>query len=512
MDASGGDRDSRLNLNPLSSLDLVDAFLDVDDTVNTYLKSLQPVSDNPDYMLQDVNAMPSWSGMVRGYPSGSQPQPQHQDLPYPFNTSEPQAGVQLPPGDAQVVTTGGDPGFVFQAGAGKSSAESGSTTGHRGRKRTSSNTDDGIVQKKQQVTQEKNRLAQRRFRERQKAKVSGLHTEIDDLRAQVGALQMQNSALHSQNSILEKVLSMRDEQITAMQEDNSILGVGSDDEAEKDRAEGFTLSGLKGREVKLSRADLKKMTADQVMQIWQAYVTEISEALVEVGTGGTGAMERIELLINEICMLCLSFNAVNPVSAGKMHVRDAKETEAEELKQWKSIVATLELTDEQKLEIIQLRKMLLQKLQRLLAERGKLNLTIQPALPSSTVGHRIAVEYLKANQTLVRLKEILRAEHRAMLDFVTAFVKEVMKPLQIAKVLVQSYPVKPDLLAIASSIAMERGEDLGVPDGGMFPVLESGPSSGCCDAPPACFIGGSSCGSELAGHNVLSRLGLNPEH
>ena len=88
-------------------------------------------------------------------------------------------------------------------------------------------------------------------------------------------------------------------------------------------------------------------------------------------------------------------------------------------------MSTLDLTKEQKREIVTLRKMLLQKLQQLVEERRQLNMTIQTSLPSSTVGHRIDLEYLKANQAVVRLKEILRSEHNAMLDFVSTIVKKV---------------------------------------------------------------------------------------
>lgn len=41
------------------------------------------------------------------------------------------------------------------------------------------------------------------------------------------------------------------------------------------------------------------------------------------------------------------------------------------------------------------------------------------------VGHKISLEYLKTNQAVVRLKEILRAEHNAMLDFICTTIKQV---------------------------------------------------------------------------------------
>lgn len=83
------------------------------------------------------------------------------------------------------------------------------------------------------------------------------------------------------------------------------------------------------------------------------------------------------------------------------------------------------MTGEQKREITQLRRMLLPKIQRLMKERGKLNLSSSPTLPSSVVGHRISLEYLKTHQMVGRLKEILSAEHKAMVEFATTVIKKV---------------------------------------------------------------------------------------
>lgn len=86
---------------------------------------------------------------------------------------------------------------------------------------------------------------------------------------------------------------------------------------------------------------------------------------------------------------------------------------------------TLDLSGDQKREITQLRRMLLPKIQRLMKERGKLNLSSSPQLPSSVVGHRISLEYLKTHQMVGRLKEILSAEHKAMVEFSTTVIKKV---------------------------------------------------------------------------------------
>ncbi|GMH45128.1 hypothetical protein BSKO_13085 [Bryopsis sp. KO-2023] len=354
--------------------------------------------------------------------------------------------------------------FSYQAGdevalRGKSSAESGSTSGTRRRKSVPAELD-ASAETKQKVIQEKNRLAQRRFRERQKAKVQDLHTQIEDLKAKVDALEFENSARQSQNRILEKVLAMRDEQIHVMQDENRILDLGGKEDGEKSCT--ITLTALKGQPVKITCEMLKKMSPEEVMQLWQTYVTEISAALVDANSNNPGALGRIERLTNEICLVCMRFSILNPISSKVWHARQYHMSEGEELKRWKTITATLDMTRDQKVEVMQLRRILLRKLQQLVEERRKLNLTIQTSLPSSTVGHKITLEYLKANQAVVRLKEILRAEHNAMLDFVCTTIKKVLEPLQVARLMVQAYPIKPDLLAVASAVASELGEDISV--------------------------------------------------
>jgi len=321
---------------------------------------------------------------------------------------------------------------------------------------------EGSAEKKQQVMQEKNRMAQRRFRERQKSKVQGLHKEISDLKTTVDNLQLENGSLQSQNGILQKVLAMRDEQIRVMQESSKILDTSPDADGEGLMVPRttLTLSELhKGTEMRITADMLKKMTPEEVIKIWQDYVTEISSVLVDANVSSE-AEARIEKLINEVCMLCMRFSVLNPVSCKIWTTRQYHLSETEELKRWQSVMTTLDMNKAQKQEIIALRKMLLQKLQQLVEERRQLNMTIQTTLPSSTVGHRIDLEYLKANQAVVRLKEILRSEHNAMLDFVGTIVKKVLKPIQVARLMVQAYPSKPDVLAVASAVAIDCGVDV----------------------------------------------------
>lgn len=478
--------DVGLGFTPPSSFNLADDYIDMDEAFQNYIMSLNdlpPATPGPQPNAQAANT----AGIA---PDSQSNDPNALGVPNLGSGQQYMNGVGLPavPGSIgahQQLQHGGrsGEGFVFGAQAEgtrlektSSGSEGGSGKGERtsrGKKRREVdepdlNLESFSVEKKQQVMQEKNRLAQRRFRERQKAKVHDLHKQIEELRERVDSLQVDNTSLQSQNSILEKVLAMRDEQIGVLQEHTKILDVSSKAdveagiEAEKACQTTLTLSALRGKVVRLSCEMLKNMSTEELMQIWQNYVTEISSALVEANSNAPEAMERIEKLISEVSMLCLRFAVLNPIACKMWATRQYHLCEADELKRWQAVTCTLDMTKDQKVEMTILRRMLLQKLQQLVEERRKLNVTVQTTLPSSAVGHRIALEYLKANQAVVRLKDILRSEHNAMLDFVSTIIKKVLKPIQVARLMVQAYPSKPDMLAVASAVAIESGEDVRV--------------------------------------------------
>ncbi|GFR42820.1 hypothetical protein Agub_g3776, partial [Astrephomene gubernaculifera] len=70
----------------------------------------------------------------------------------------------------------------------------------------------------QPSVQEKNRSAQRRFRQRQKEKMAYLETRTEALAAQVEKLSSENESLRNMTSMLEKVLNLREEHISNLQE------------------------------------------------------------------------------------------------------------------------------------------------------------------------------------------------------------------------------------------------------------------------------------------------------
>eukprot|EP00210_Caulerpa_lentillifera_P002331 g2236.t1 len=419
------------------SADLVDSVLDLDEVLQNYLITLNPGNS----VLQSPMESSSAYSYNLNVPNQS------------FNQYVPPTGqsfFQLTPSNEDSKA-----GLTIETEEGRTPYS---------RKRSPQDGVQRTIAKSSTQIQEKNRMAQKRFRERQKAKITELHGQINDLEQKVNQLVMENSTLQSRNSLLEKILAMRDEHIKIVQQQ----AAAEADQAEHDRETGsrrisLTLTAIKGKEVRLNTESLKKMTPEGVMQLWQTYVTEISSALVEASSHtGESSQNHVEELINEVNGVFMRLCVVNPTLLKIWHAREYHMSETDELKKWQSLLIPLELTDAQKKELSQLRKLLLDQLHGLVEERKKLHSTIQTILVTETASHKLALEYLKTNQTILRLREILRVENNAILQYCSTIIRKILKPTQVATLYVHAYPSKPDLLAFASAVAVELGEDITV--------------------------------------------------
>ena len=394
----------------LKSRELVDNFLDIDEALQSYLVSLNERSVPENRMQQPPNSTFADTYELN-VPAQGYLSPQQYVVP-----AEP-VYFQAPPntrGGLNVVETKADV-----------------TSGEKTRAPAPSlrMIRNGVAKhdSKHQQVQEKNRMAQKRFRERQKAKINELHQQINTLEQRVDQLMSENTSLQSHNSLLEKVLAMRDEHIKLVQQQQLAEADQADREMESGgRRASLNLTAIKGKEVKLSTDALKKMTPEDVMQMWHTYVTEISSALVEFNSSTCGSTKRIEELIDEVSKVFMRLSVMNPMLCKVWQAREYHTSEFEELKKWQSALSQLNFAENQKLEMVQLRKLLLEQLQGLVEERKKLQSTIQTMLVSQTVSHKLAMEYLKTNQTVIRLREILRVENNAMLHFCSTIIHKVL--------------------------------------------------------------------------------------
>lgn len=343
----------------------------------------------------------------------------------------------------------------------QSSDGSASSGEQKSRKKREIGNDDDLTaaEKRHLALQEKNRRAQRRFRERQKAKIQDLHQQIEELTQKVGSLQTENAALHSRTSILEKVLDMRNEQIQVMQESKEIT------QQVDEQTEGppLTLTAVSGQSISLTTDMLKALSPEQIYKIYQTYIKELSSRLVELNQEGCASDDitaQVEKLTKEVSFLLMRLSVVRPIETRKFIAvsRQYLHNEEEAIDMWKSVVNSINLSEKQKLDIVQWKQLFMQKVEPIVDERKKLNVQIQAHLPQESFHTRNAITYIKTHEAVAKLRENLRAEHSVTIEFCAAVFKGVLNSFQMASLLVQAYPAVPDALAVASAVIADMND------------------------------------------------------
>eukprot|EP00878_Enallax_costatus_P001368 GHUV01001517.1.p1 GENE.GHUV01001517.1~~GHUV01001517.1.p1 ORF type:complete len:589 (+),score=216.95 GHUV01001517.1:638-2404(+) len=343
----------------------------------------------------------------------------------------------------------------------QSSDGSASSGEQKSRKKRELGNDDDMTaaEKRHLALQEKNRRAQRRFRERQKAKIQDLHQQIEELTQKVGGLQTENAALHSRTSILEKVLDMRNEQIQVMQESKEIT------QQVDEQTEGppLTLTAVSGQSISLTTDMLKALSPEQIYKIYQTYIKELSSRLVELNQEGCASDDitaQVEKLTKEVSFLLMRLSVVRPIETRKFIAvsRQYLHNEEEAIDMWKSVVNSINLSEKQKLDIVQWKQLFMQKVEPIVDERKKLNVQIQAHLPQESFHTRNAITYIKTHEAVAKLRENLRAEHNVTIEFCAAVFKGVLNSFQMASLLVQAYPAVPDALAVASAVIADMND------------------------------------------------------
>ncbi|KAJ9528374.1 hypothetical protein QJQ45_014362, partial [Haematococcus lacustris] len=306
--------------------------------------------------------------------------------------------------------------------------------------------------------QEKNRRAQRRFRERQKNKLQDLHKQIEELTDKVSSLQGENTALHSRTNILEKVLDMRNEQIQVMQESKETAIYPAEEEL-------GSLENVGGHLVQLTPESIKDLSSDAIYRIYQMYVKELSIRLADTDKDATASLRQPQLdldtLVRDLSMMIMRLGVVKPLETRKFIVVSRQylgSTEAEVINLWRNVMKLIDLSTDQKQEVVELKRLFLTKIEPIMEERKHLNIQIQANLPHDTFHTKNALTYIKAHEAVIKLRDNLKAEQHVVLEFAIAVFRGVFKSQQMAMLLVKCYPAVPDALGIASALSAELGE------------------------------------------------------
>lgn len=307
-----------------------------------------------------------------------------------------------------------------------------------------------------QQLQEKNRRAQRRFRERQKTMVSELMTEVDELKGRVNTLQADKQSLTHHSNILQKVLGMKEEQV-----ENMTQRLKSLEGQEAGKSDRDTLEVLDSDGVAVSVA--KTGMQDKLTKVWREYVNKLAGCLVEGGANNPGSdiIDTINKLVRDAVSMYKKASLYDPSAMRKWFLSNMEEpgleqSDKEIQMKWKSIVRSLALSGQQKEEIIELKRMRAEKLKGLNAEACRLakllsdgGFDMNPEEIPST-GRLLAKQYIQHSDVSARLRDNIEDRSNAQLEFDSTLFQGIFTPLQMARVMVQSYPLVPDSIALVN--------------------------------------------------------------
>lgn len=355
---------------------------------------------------------------------------------------------------------------------------------------TEGNRQTGTKKKRQSQA---NKVAQQRYRERKKQKYMEMEKAVEDMKAELAYMQ----ALKKRNSLLENMNTQLQAQMIEKESEIEKLKANMDAQSDaslvkaidrSDQEEGVTLSGTGGKPERkgcvvcnvlpkdLSGIDFKTGFEDQI-QVLRKFMEDHGISFSGSSKDAelaTDTLNELALHVGRSCQLCQA-----AIRAEGVQVLNLINGNVEKWKKkggdprWMKVLNDIQLTENQKRDMLLLRTSHLEKMKEIYSERQQLNLdAISKMLPHSsdependmTIDGRmhsmssgtylpLARRNAQLNEILDRVKQNLRKEQRAMMDLNCFTISNIMTPLQSARYMVGVYPMHCDALALSNALA-----------------------------------------------------------
>eukprot|EP00884_Botryococcus_braunii_P006732 jgi/Botrbrau1/1605/Bobra.0185s0020.1 len=312
--------------------------------------------------------------------------------------------------------------------------------------------------RRQRKLQEKNRRAQKRFRDRQKLKYQESQQIVDDLTAKVARLTTTVTNLEHSSAVLEKVVKIKDEVIAKLQASQD----ANPREHDVLRADMISFRKLLGKSEE-GIEGTRKWTPEAVRSNHRDYVSALSDCLVEgVEDPQSEAHTRLTALVLSARTLAKTMALVDPQLVSWWHAVPPQQTNLGDAEGdpgprpglWKKVLGVMRLTLEQRMDLLEHRKVLLSQLTEVGRQRHEIITSLQSTLPlPNSVGGYTPL----APQNLVQqVRSNIEAEQRAHHSFLNSCFSKTLDAVQEARAQVAAYPHQPDMLAIAELIQEEE--------------------------------------------------------
>mmetsp|Transcript_38162 Transcript_38162/g.96570 ORF Transcript_38162/g.96570 Transcript_38162/m.96570 type:complete len:442 (+) Transcript_38162:1601-2926(+) len=268
---------------------------------------------------------------------------------------------------------------------------------------------------------------------------------------------LQNELLKGRCSMLEKIVTAREDQIARLQELKRYDDAGAD--AQSDPLIdplvplGITIKQFRSMKTSELLAKAKKMMSDIGQQLMLAGPGHVQEEAV-LGHTGRLLLQSLKYctLVRDDTLLLAARNVNEGQGSGEdvgpFHAADAH---------WAAVVSNLGFSQEQAMNAWLLLDLYSGWHNRVLAERSEISGTLSRALSANSYGqgYRTAndVSGLTEAQLVDKLHNNLVQERCLIFLITDVFYSNVLSAVQIAKLMVHSYPRIPDHIAILSAAA-----------------------------------------------------------
>lgn len=315
-----------------------------------------------------------------------------------------------------------------------------------------------------QAVLEKNRRAQKRFRERSKQRAKDMEDTLQSLTDQVAKLTTENSSMATRTAMLEKVVTLRDEQIQQLQQEQKIFAFANTQHCDggarcMPKELQLMPSGVTTRMPRPYEevyAEFKSIVADMIPLLAEHDMATNDDAARRM------AASRLQALAADMGGLCMSEAMRNPGNIAQLMAEDGSATttpRSEDGAFWAKLVASLDLSAQQVDEIRRLRAVFVAKQDVLVKERQELGETMRAATGGNLQGsglRKMACDVVRMHQVSEALAANLSQQHSASMDFAGIMLKKTLKPMALARVLTACYPAFPDALRLATEIARRQ--------------------------------------------------------
>ncbi|KAK9808366.1 hypothetical protein WJX73_007110 [Symbiochloris irregularis] len=315
---------------------------------------------------------------------------------------------------------------------------------------------------------EKNKLAQRKYRAKRKEQATASRKQMEELTCRLNELTMHNSELLRRQRLMASVVNTQEEHIQALAWNPVVRGVEADIILEE---LSRLMSKVEGRTVPAEEA--RTWTIQQwVTSHFQSYIGRLSELYPEAkaNSNSAAASQLVELVTmrREAELRSSMFSSLY-WAIWAWNVHNTPQTPANDPARTSdyTILAGLDLTQEQTEDILSARSRLLYRLGQVAQHR----MAALSALGLEMLNQpdKAALLQCQAGQDL---HAALEEERDVVHTFLYRVTEEILTPLQEAYLDTQLHPWFPDVWSLCNCLAASHG----LPPAPEFPELEQGPA------------------------------------